>query len=945
MPFPTALSSGQLDDLRASGSSYAQYLAVCPNTVVFQAQVNGAIVDRVFAQFAYDNVTTGSISDVKLGQTVIIHGAIDSYTFPLARTYVRELPDDTTFYVGEQGIALQDNYYVTVLDDYDVHLRLRRGDLADWNRSYYAIPPVIGNLQATYVNTVASGSASFSFAPTVQAMAYGASIVSYAWDVDDGTITTGTSSTKDITVSFPQGHRWCVLTVTDSNGNANYIAFEVYVGLADIIELGFADGASITADLLEGYNATIPATSQLSSILDSTRATLFTVDTDSVFGNVDCVGRVRQMNSNSQGDELFGVTSGYELTLEGFSSQLARLSTSAMTVVHAASPTRFEEVTRPTPSRAIAHMLTIYSTFTNVVPLLFFDDSAFIADTIEVQEGSMRESIAQIAGRVNAGLNWSSDGQCSMNRHAAWLDSERASLPVVASLTTADVYKWTVTRRFDADLAYVISQGVVYNTTSGASTYYGGKAPATVRSEGEEPSALNAQILTANASESDAVTELGQRTGHELAYRQKTETIEVTLRSGWHNCAPTNYARFTVEFAGYTTGTYWQLESVQHQANIETGTREVTATLRRETLGGGAQRVVSIIPPAVEEDLPYIPVPPNDGAFPTDPDLIYDDNPTSADLQPIDDDFSQPVPPGNTEPVPTANCWTGNISFKSSTNIATPFLTTLGENYTITVTGDAVVQGQYWEKTFDFTASDGGWVVATEEAKTGTPGTYVTSTGWQHADYREPDDDYVRGVAIKLEFDERVITYFKVVYDYTLVPGAFSANTPVNALQLSPSNFNALVMLDDAVSGTDLEATWEGSFSSSYIQSRIRSSNSGKSVNTQSGAVLIKSITLRGLGVSPFSGSTGFGTDIRGDAFYYNYQSGGAATLYPSTLGLRVDNAQVTPKPLFNPNHQYSWDFTGTGNQVLLRFQDSDYTDNSNNVMTVKICGPNASQS
>ncbi len=49
-------------------------------------------------------------------------------------------------------------------------------------------------------------------------VADGATISSYAWDVQDGTITTGTGSAAQIDVSFPQGERYVSLTVTDSSG-------------------------------------------------------------------------------------------------------------------------------------------------------------------------------------------------------------------------------------------------------------------------------------------------------------------------------------------------------------------------------------------------------------------------------------------------------------------------------------------------------------------------------------------------------------------------------------------------------------------------------------------------------------------------------------------------------------------------------------------------------
>lgn len=51
-------------------------------------------------------------------------------------------------------------------------------------------------------------------------VASGATISTYAWDIKDGSIVSGTASDAQITVEFPAGRRWVTLTVTDSNGAA-----------------------------------------------------------------------------------------------------------------------------------------------------------------------------------------------------------------------------------------------------------------------------------------------------------------------------------------------------------------------------------------------------------------------------------------------------------------------------------------------------------------------------------------------------------------------------------------------------------------------------------------------------------------------------------------------------------------------------------------------------
>jgi hypothetical protein len=44
----------------------------------------------------------------------------------------------------------------------------------------------------------------------------------WTWDVADGTITVGSTTTQDITVTFPVGYRWIELLVTDTNGEVGF---------------------------------------------------------------------------------------------------------------------------------------------------------------------------------------------------------------------------------------------------------------------------------------------------------------------------------------------------------------------------------------------------------------------------------------------------------------------------------------------------------------------------------------------------------------------------------------------------------------------------------------------------------------------------------------------------------------------------------------------------
>jgi hypothetical protein len=137
-------------------------------------------------------------------------------------------------------LHVTDGAYITVLDDYRVWTKTPRyredGEVRkDGYDEYTAGNPTrpVPRIQVTYAGRAAAymGMGFADFVSTVDSKltlilnggnsyvtAVGASMSSYLWDVDDGTITVGTSSSSQITVTFPAGRRWITLRIQDSNG-------------------------------------------------------------------------------------------------------------------------------------------------------------------------------------------------------------------------------------------------------------------------------------------------------------------------------------------------------------------------------------------------------------------------------------------------------------------------------------------------------------------------------------------------------------------------------------------------------------------------------------------------------------------------------------------------------------------------------------------------------
>lgn len=213
-------------------------------TPIFQARLAmpGTITFPV-TELIFDTVTLGAYTDVEHDQTLILGTAagLDD----LGRVRVQKPATSTAIPVARisQGIEdgtvnVIDNAYITVWgDDFRIWSRLpyltmgvggiayKDGDIPSLSYNE-EIPPVVnlgpgtaGTIDAItglLTVTLPEGGVDLSYP-----MADGATIVSYAWDVQDGTITVGSASSAVITATFPAGFRHVALTIVDSNAIAN----------------------------------------------------------------------------------------------------------------------------------------------------------------------------------------------------------------------------------------------------------------------------------------------------------------------------------------------------------------------------------------------------------------------------------------------------------------------------------------------------------------------------------------------------------------------------------------------------------------------------------------------------------------------------------------------------------------------------------------------------
>lgn len=207
-------------------------------TPIFRARINmpGTITYPV-TELTFDTVTLGTFDVIQPDMTLILGTTLGADD--LGRVRVQNVATSSTIPVGRisQGphdgeLNIQDNAYIEVWEDYRVWAKIPYSspagvdykdanvEVGDFNEE---MPPVAncGPGAAGYVDadtelftvTLPAGGVNQSYA-----MADGATITGYAWDLKGGTATVGDVDEDVLTATFPPGKYWVTLTVTDSNG-------------------------------------------------------------------------------------------------------------------------------------------------------------------------------------------------------------------------------------------------------------------------------------------------------------------------------------------------------------------------------------------------------------------------------------------------------------------------------------------------------------------------------------------------------------------------------------------------------------------------------------------------------------------------------------------------------------------------------------------------------
>jgi len=964
MPFNATLTGGQTTQVRQTNQAFEHYLLVNPNDVVWQAEINDTKSAENYAEFEWANTQSGASANVIAGQVVYITATKTVFTNPIYRGRVRKVPGASTFYINENGTDIDNTMYLTVIDDFDIMERLQRlaadkTRYKDWDITYQELPPIIDGLQSVYADFSGSATVSWDFAPTATATESGAAISSWLWDIGDGSFTAGTSASQNITAQFPGAatneHRWVHLTVTDDNGIALTFHFEVYTvnkQTSTAVKLDTGQ-LQITSSLEDGWNATITAWEGMAvtEVWDQTRVAIAGIDHyDStqtpVVSNILMVGRLRTEEARAQSDELAGAVSEVNFTVEGFTAQLARLPAPALSILDSAAPSIWGEMIDPTPYRSVIYFLAYHTTYASLSSISTDDLSSYVLGDFTLGETTGLESVNQQLDSANAIAAFAPSGETTCRRKASYQsDADRAGLTTVFDFTTADIVPETaIPFEYGETVGEIEAGAVVYNTSLDDIDFrYIGRAPASSFGSGHETAQLNGQVLVANQTDANARLELVQRTADHLAYINPKENMNVGLMDGFWFIIPTLHQRWTFTLAAtdtergrvYTTGDYWQLTSIAYSLDNDLGTRELSATFEAETQGGNAGVAVTLVPDINLLDFSLPPLSPYD-TFPDDPltNFPIDDPTVDPYLSGGMADVLEPQPNNQDSPI---NCEVMNIDMFQSLSRATTRSTVFGETYTIRVEGMANTTGGWTEHFLfdtaagaapDTTYDQGGWVI--DNLGESWSALFSSGTGWEDVDILDAPGDARREIAISRTFSTTTITGVSILLSMT------SGGSPLSRAWLA--SVAGTLVFTSASTGADITI----SGSANEVATKVLLfliADQELTIPALTGDIVLKSCTLTGTGAKPpeFSAAS---DPQKLDAFY-EWQDAATAALQGAGLGFLINNNKPGTIGPFSAANDYTFTFTGTGGPLSFKFQRSDYSVISRNILKVTVCGSN----
>lgn len=908
-----------------------------PLDVVFQAQVASVPTGSSYLEIAYNSVSIGVYTDIRVGQKLVISATAD-YTQPLVTRPMRIDASATASVlpINEEYLPLQVGYYLTVINTYEPMQMVRDGALVSGRLPFQGECGTIKGLPSVIL-VRSSGSGQYSFITAVQAPT-GATVSSTSYEIPGATYDSGSASSLTPTITMPaDSHTWGRFSYTLSNGVTRWMAFQIIVinpRSTSLVTQGI-DSGRITRTW-RGHHAILRARKgvAMSQVMDGTRTVLAAfrrytsgaIDADPVLFVGYLTKEAGSTTSPTDKFVTFDVSSIWE--------RAAQIQMNPIAIRDIATPSAWDEINLPTAQKVVRHVLSRYSTILNLCSLDLDDPdgSTWYGGEMNFSVASLGDAIEQVTSEINAVILQRPSGELVFRRDLRFEDeTHRNAASVIWTLISRDLIELDLQASHTQQVGRIIMGYRGYQTSRAPSK--GGKALAPIVTLGASPETQTRpnQLMPANLSDSSLLIEAAQRAGHILAYEDPPYSLTARVRSmAWLTPAAAEWLALDLLPSLTTRGRVLSGRALIGAVEItyDSGGIEVTSLeLYPETKGGSALIVAMLTPNAAS--LTGVVTPPlaaYGGSYRT---------PSSLNLPNINKrrPFSRNDMGGMAPPMPAdqaANEGRRNgqggtrtfaISLANPADVAAGFTSVNSETYKITVSGSGKIQNDTTGSTtcVDLTASDGSWYASNN---LGTP-----TSGF---------GSWVSGQGLAPNGTAFFFTHTAGTTSETINSATFTFNAPVTTFTLRKLGGTVYAYSGDPVSTVTFDAT---SYPALFP------------INLNTTAICISfpaniapSSAFR---VEEWCYSTDIPTDeLYADAFYsWNLDEEGEPTnisYLGTSRGFQINSAAIAVPPPYNPSHVYTFEWTGDGNNPQVVFADDTYTDNQNQLLYVTFEGPGA---
>lgn len=455
------LDSTQLSRLRSDGHKSKFYLSVAKPQTVLTCQVNNPSIARGATAIAVDNGTAASLAAVKAGMTLEVTTSTGTFRVRIADLDLSGTSPTIsgTITVDTNPILWGDNQTIAVYSLYEpwsimptfnatTGVSTKRGQTFA-NQTKFPNPLI--NMGPHRPGFVDGGSLVFSLSATGVPMTPGASISSYAWSSDIGSLSATNVSNPTLTINTP-GEGWIYCTVTDSGGKTHKGNRYVWAHSTDPDAATYPYTDFEATGLSISFSGGVRASFKVSGVADFTQffdGALVCLWKETWYGSTKTH---ISLNTGAEGqlfvgyivkdsiitDPVYGSVTFEVQSLADIAKSLAMQALS----IHAESVVQFwfQMPTWMTMKHMLHWLLYWHS---NLLEIADWNLTAIttLKKLFTFNDGNLGSQAADVASKLVAQIGCNKAGQMFVERNIQFLSaSERAAMDVVMNVTEAD---WT----------------------------------------------------------------------------------------------------------------------------------------------------------------------------------------------------------------------------------------------------------------------------------------------------------------------------------------------------------------------------------------------------------------------------------------------------------------------------------------------------------------------